>query len=129
MEDKIKKRLQELCPDVMRSNNCICGHWIGCHTKAHVISKTDLEREAVDYPCLHCICRFYHAGGSPITLAVVLQAIAKNTPKLTINLHNGRLFIPKKNIGSHLAWDLEHDNYDNQTKETQLFVGSLLGVV
>lgn len=27
-----------------------------------------------------------------------------------------------------VEWNLEHDNYDSQTRETQLFFGSLLGV-
>lgn len=67
--------------------------------------------------CLHCTYPVHRDFTQPITLAVVLRAIKK---------------IPDREwqIYSQIInkWNLAQDNYDNQTRETQLFIGSLLGV-
>lgn len=58
---------------------------------------------------------------SPITLAVVLRAIAK------ANAHVATEF---REVFTDVVgrWNLAKDNYDDQTKETQAFIGRLLGV-
>ena len=64
----------------------------------------------------------------PITLAVVLRAIGKIIPKFVIHVNKGSVFFPKQHIGSNLVWNLEHDNYDQQSQECKQFIGSLLGI-
>lgn len=56
--------------------------------------------------------------GSPITLAVVLRAIGKNMTDI--------YKAPDAKIDTMYKWNLEHDNYDDQSQETKDFIGSLL---
>ena len=61
-----------------------------------------------------------------ITLAVVLRAIGREKLFKPIQIHDSI-------VGSSLNWiiemyDLEHDNYDQQSHECKQFIGSLLGV-
>ena len=57
-----QKVLNHLAPQRdMTNTECICGHGIQCHIKAHAISRQDYEKGKVDRTCLHCMCRNYHA--------------------------------------------------------------------
>lgn len=100
MTDKTKEKIQYLCPDVMFAANP--AKWI-------------------------------------ITLAVVLRAIEKvMKPDWQINLgttvrdRNNKLVwtiqVTHDSGGRGAEWNLEHDNYDQQSEETRAFIGSLLGV-
>ncbi len=107
--DPVKKRIQELVPDI---KNAPCGHKImgdenGCPVAEHLY---------------------------PITLAVVLRAIEEatsHTEDLTFITSTG---IFGSLVGGEavwekvIEWNLEHDNYDQQSEETKKFIGNLLGV-
>jgi hypothetical protein len=64
----------------------------------------------------------YEILGSPITLAVLLRATVKKKGSLQSVIYDGDAEELLK------SWNLAKDNYDDQTKETQEFIGSLLGV-
>jgi hypothetical protein len=59
--------------------------------------------------------------GSPITLAVVLRTIK---PFVTNTQHDNHAL--EQLVDG--IWNLEHDNYDQQSEECKQFIGSLLGV-
>jgi hypothetical protein len=105
MTDPIKAKIQELCPDVIRPEIC-------------VIPDCNMH---------HCIKK--------ITLAVVLRAILKANPRSYMVDIVGNFWewtsmdtAPKELGGIGATWNLEHDNYDQQTEECKRFIGSLLGV-
>lgn len=71
-------------------------------------------------------------------LAVVLRAIGQMVQgkrHIVVNMIGGFAEYKSANgemglwmlAGGHM-WNLEHDNYDDQDRPTQLFIGSLLGV-
>lgn len=127
--DKTKQRIQELCPDVMELKfGCEVEYMPKQHKGVYLGLGADPIVVAFPWGVQTEELKFFKILGSPITLAVVLRAIGKSTPKLNIIMNKGRIFIPKKNIGAHLAWNLEHDNYDEQSEECKKFIGSLLGV-
>lgn len=91
--DPIKKRIQELCPDVMEYDS-IC-------------------------PNPDCGVGFENK----ITLAVVLRAIEKIYYELDIYTKDAHY----KTFGDLISlWNLEQDNYDQQSGECKQFIGSLL---
>lgn len=96
--DKTKAKIQELCPDVMNKK----------------------------YP---------HFQDKEFTLAVVLRAIEVIASRSIANIQDGdeaayeyyhnreRWFWSVVDM-----WNLEHDNYDQQSEECKQFIGKLLGV-
>lgn len=58
-----------------------------------------------------------------ITLSVVLRAIRKNDTEALAVRAAGDLVFESRN-----SWNLETDDWESQTRETQLFIGSLLQV-
>lgn len=74
-------------------------------------------------------------GDSVATLAVVLRAIEKGNPSALTNVHvelNGNICVRKSGQETfHIEayWNLEQDNYDQQSDETKQFIGQLLNVV
>lgn len=136
--DKVKAKIQSLCPDVMELK-------FGCAVEMFGIEYLIIQNEPAFlqlYPYkrdAHGLDGTHHLRknsddwkylgvlGSPITLAVVLRAIGKN------NLTWGwqmRLMGRYLNLDGKKGenWDLEHDNYDAQSQETKDFIGSLLQV-
>lgn len=112
MIDKVKAKIIELCPDVMETRDCEC--------PAHIVVKHPVH-------------------DSRIGIAVVLRAVEKVDRGQDFGEVEYSTFGDIFHIGkyekrgrngyySKAFWDLKFD-YDHQTKETQLFVGSLLGVV
>lgn len=95
--DKIKDKIQSLCPDVMANP----GRW------------TQFQK-------------------LPITVAVVLRAIHKAWPDAKYACTSQGRFGHLDDLGhnNHLTvtWNLEKDNWDSQSVETQAFVGGLLGL-
>lgn len=127
--DKVKAKIQELCPDVKSKAHESKGGNLRCHNCG----------ESDNYDNRNT-CK--NGKEFPITLEVVLRAIAKGSDKtvengvetITVDI-TGRFsrMIVFKNGGFDLKvlpcrWNLEHDNYDDQDRPTQLFIGSLLGV-
>lgn len=137
MKKTIKAKIQELCPDVMELK-------FGCKVTfsneehfgyAMIVSEEDgrlrvliagehnplIERSAVK-----------EILGSPITVAVVLRAIHKAWPDAKYACTSQGRFGHLDDLGhnNHLTvtWNLEKDNWDSQSVETQAFVGGLLGL-
>lgn len=114
MNDPIKAKIQELCPDVIEKyNRCMgCGYGFDFCLKGK-----------------NCPNNFREL---PITLAVVLRAIEKTVLNRCIFVSaSGRFYEERAGQNVQLMpgkWNLSQDSYDNQTRETQLFIGSLLGV-
>ncbi len=136
MNDPIKAKIQELCPDVMELKR---------GTQVYIKdTRTRFEGETVvvDYLPIEEVV-WYDAGrnlnsveksavkeilGSPITLAVVLRAIA-NYPKAPYAIKSNGSWLGKwGEYKNKYNWNLEHDNYDQQSEECKQFIGSLLGV-
>lgn len=88
--DKIKAKIQSLCPDVM--------------------AKSGTGRNLAQI--------------KPITLAVVLRAIKK----VSVIKQREWDTYQKAIVVIVERWNLEHDNFDDQDKPTQDFIGNLLGV-
>jgi hypothetical protein len=95
--ETIKKRIQELCPDVMP----MCER---CENAVPITS--DFCKDGLT----HLIQQ------RRITLAVVLRAI-------------GDKKLRKDDAWEIVClWNLEHDNFDQQSDECKQFIGSLLGI-
>lgn len=118
--------------DTMESENCICGHWIGCHTKAHVIDRINIERKNADYPCLHCVCKFFHAIlGREAQLADVLLAIEKRSD---INISQDKYpsgiieiqAMLNEDEDRHIDWNLAAGGVEHQEDSTIAFIAELL---
>lgn len=142
--DKIKQKIQELCPDVMELK-------MGCRYRA---KGSGLSYEAViigkDASQYHIEINenrqsvenydtfkrdFIEILGSPITLAVVLRAIDKGRVDSKEHgysiRHTGRFYRDNLNSVSDVYvanWNLSQDSYDLQSEETKQFIGTLLGV-
>jgi hypothetical protein len=76
-----------------------------------------------------------YIGMPTITLAVVLRAINKqgfnnreHHERILYALCNGMNAVNNTETKSNIGWNLEHDNYDQQSEECKQFIGSLLGV-
>lgn len=132
MIDPIKAKIQELCPDVMELKaGCVLGNEDGsivgvCVDDGHWTCTSDDYQSLDNFDGVEIL-------GSPITLAIVLRAIAKHPDNYCTINEVGELtgfFLNDDNEADEemVEWNLEHDNYDSQTRETQLFFGSLLGV-
>ena len=73
-----------------------------------------------------------------ITLAVVLRAINNGPLEKRVAIENDGSFVTygmeiiegKGTIVTEMGptWNLEHDNYDQQSEECKQFIGSILGV-
>jgi hypothetical protein len=134
MDDPIKAKIQELCPDVMEFSTPKF-KWKS-FLKKFPPAEFDYSEKHKDM--LEVITDIeWHAyqvgynlaikGKRPITLAVVLRAIASS--KKAINALGG--FMPedqkKMNITKIIAyWNLTKDNYDDQTEETKGLIGQLI---
>lgn len=100
MEDKVKAKIVELVPTI--------GHW----------ELKSGERLVVSDPT--------------ITLAVVLRAIGKSTKYTSYFVDSDgsfhEWFAPKGRLDLRTVaqWNLEHDNYDQQSEEFKRFLGTLL---
>lgn len=106
MKDKAKARIQELCPNIVYKDAHAGG--IGVEVR-YTVQKT-------------------------ITLAVVLRAIKKSGVYYAVDENGLFASAPrddnKKNtyliVIPGIQWNLEHDNYDDQTQETKDFLANLL---
>jgi hypothetical protein len=141
--DPIKAKIQELCPDVME---------LRLGTELELVSVTKLHAQLrkkfgtskyiydgqskllcehgwLDFSDMYLFHRSeWQINGSPITLAVVLRAIKKTGKVGRIDTNNFYSDDAEWVMKLVIYWNLEKDSWDSQTKETQLFVGSLLGV-
>lgn len=108
--DNIKAKIIELCPDVLEEHSVAC----------------DMDTSH-GYAVAHANCT-----SRDLTLAVVLRAIEKTVLNRCIFVSaSGRFYEERAGQNVQLMpgkWNLAQDNYDNQPRETQLFIGSLLGV-
>jgi hypothetical protein len=133
MTDPIKAKIQELCPDVMELK-------FGCQ----LLGEDGTTLDFVPYLMTWSLERLPHILassenefinfqtkeilGSPITLAVVLRAIQKERgikQHDTVNFYSTDADWVLKVI---MYWNLEHDDYDQQSDECKQFIGSLLGL-
>lgn len=106
MEDKTKAKIQELCPDVMPT----CER---CENAVPITS--DFCKDGL----AHLIQQ------RRITLAVVLRAMSK----VGVMTRGANALINIIDVNApDIRWNLEHDNYDQQSEETKRFIGELLGV-
>lgn len=99
MEDKVKTRIKELCPDVMFSGNPV--KWtITLAVVLRAIRATDKEIE---------------------------RKLAEDNghPNAESQRYSHFVEVLKRNDA---FWNLEQDNYDRQSEECKQFIGSLLGV-
>lgn len=107
MQDKIKKRIQELVPSVMpRCERCEMVVPIGSDFCKDGLAHLVQQRK--------------------ITLAVVLMAIQKLFREGTLQGGYNNTIIAFGDTA--WRWNLEKDNYDDQTQETRDFIGVILGL-
>jgi hypothetical protein len=140
MTDPIKAKIQELCPDVLELKfGCVLENakgetlqlvpWLMTYSVdplPHVLASS--ENEFINFQTTKIL-------GSPITLAVVLRAIANEPADFRMWVDATTFEIPHflmtkrewKEDEPILAWDLTKD-YDQQSEECKQFIGSLLGV-
>lgn len=142
--DKVKAKIVELCPDVMELKSGCEIEYDGetayltgeTYTMGDAFGSVPARKFWVTNKGIKGIDSFHENGkewkilGSPITLAVVLRAIRNAGHGIYGKGSSGGddkgnwFFI---NDSKH-AWNLEHDNYDQQSEECKQFIGSLLGV-
>jgi hypothetical protein len=156
MNDPIKTKIQELCPDVMelkfgcdvvvkgiREDNPGCEYDV-------VVDDRKLDDGRIELGYFGRVPRkdIQQVLGSPITLAVVLRAISKRKRQKPqfgesemYSITENGLFFHLRHIDTkgertewpyigklRAEWNLTKDNYDDQTEETKKFIGNLLGV-
>src|SRR5882724_10985711 len=107
MNDKVKEKIAELVPDVIDNAHA---QLIGWDNKVT-----------------------YFTSYKPFTLAVVLRAIKAEKPySYFIDIEGSfwkwdKLYKTPEQVEGAVKWNLEHDNYDQQSEETRAFIGLLLG--
>lgn len=112
MTDKVKAKIIELVLDVTA----------GCYVHHAVLMTQGITATQKMPPNVECDC--------DIGIAVVLRAIRNAGHGIYGKGSSGGddkgnwFFI---NDSKH-AWNLEHDNYDQQSEECKQFIGSFLGV-
>lgn len=126
MTDPIKKKIQELCPDVMELKmGCeVVGPWGNAIVLAKAREFLKEEKKYIGQR-YHVLKGRTHSTlnriaikeilGSPITLATVLRSLA-----------HMRADFAKSSSDLLRNWDLKNDNYDAQSEETKKFIGELL---
>lgn len=135
MNDPIKAKIVELCPDIMELK-------FGCEVKEHASTGDEqiyriLQKHGNFYQTQakfreDCgVATFgenagFRVLGSSITLSVVLRAIGIDD-KTTGTMDKWRESAAMA-LDILARWNLTKDNYDDQTEETKKFIGSLLGV-
>lgn len=141
MTDPIKARIQSLCPDIMELKfGCIVKHAnrFGIIVAINKYERDDetFTRQIVKWEGevfvdqVQIIGARWEILGSPITLAVVLRAMEKCGATVSVDTFGDFYGLEDLDNNNSLAhWNLAKDNYDDQTKETQKFIGTLLGVV
>jgi hypothetical protein len=119
MTDKIKKRIQELVPQTQTNELNKYVLWADGEKNEWTMSGD-----------------FWEAV-SPITLAVVLRAIAEcqaeNGEPIVVDAGGCFYDLRKQEDIGYLKkplaqWNLAKDNYDDQTQATKEFIGKIIGV-
>lgn len=131
MKDTTKQRIQELVPSVMEIKFGCEYSFIDRRYPGRAISWLNWNESEIPGR-EHKI--EVEILGSPITLAVVLQAIEKKKSGISIDssgrfqiLHDSGLLWAKESNGVlAITWDLTHDSYDEQSDYTKRFIGDLL---
>ena len=87
---------------------------------------------SMEYREIVCNNREYQILGKPITLAVVLLAISKNRKQgnnkhVVIVADNGFMENTDLKNYNRVQWNLSKDNFNDQSEETKMFIGGLLG--
>ena len=138
MTDPIKAKIQELCLDVTELKfGCKVAYegYVGVPHIWH--AATVLQTMASGKIAIYSTHAQYfdkehlRIDGSPITLAVVLRAIKnlKLDYAVMVDQEGGfvtALAAAATSISVLKGWNLEHDNYDQQSEECKQFIGSLL---
>lgn len=146
MTDPIKAKIHALCPDVLelkfgcevrRFQNTAPEVFVMFDTASATGKRVLIWRDA-EHASFWDEADNLTVLGSPITLAVVLRAIAAEPSKYTCwidaECFDTPHFLLQKKRARYkdeqpiLVWNLEQDNYDAQSQETKDFIGSLLGV-
>lgn len=95
---------------------------------------TDPIKAKIQELCPEVMEKRYCVCNQTITLAVVLRAISlslirkmpKENKEIVVTSVGEFLWYNTDNVLAE--WNLEHDNYDQQSEECKLFIGNLLGV-
>lgn len=139
MTDPIKAKIQELCPDVTELKfGCKVAYegYVGMPRIWH--AATVLQTMASGKLAIYSTHAQYfdkehlRIDGSPITLAVVLRAIKNVKLDYAVMVDQEGGFVtalpgqPPRLFSVLKGWNLEHDNYDQQSEECKRFIGSLL---
>lgn len=147
MIDPVKAKIQELVPEIMELKEG-CQVMVGVNKPLlHTIYGYDdgMWMAFLNQPFPKSLeannfydCKFVEGAegieilGSPITLAVLLRAILKEKPYSYFVDIRGNFWkwvnVNEAPIETGAIWNLEHDNYDQQSDECKQFIGSLLGV-
>lgn len=152
MTDPIKSKIQELVPEVMKlkfgcevrllKDKSNFAHEMWKRFSANIWQYDDGKFRLVcgnGWADINLFQEFrdsWEILGSPITLAVVLLAIDKKRGGWSIGTdgrfititEDGWAWAKESNSVLAVTWNLEHDNFDDQTPECQAFIGDLLGV-
>lgn len=143
--DKIKEKIQSLCPDVMELKfGCEVSFFYQTNWRNHELT-ADYEIEVVTfvgrnhegknlyttsdgeaYAFNEANMKGYKILGSPITLAVTLRALAKVG---TVTKGANALINIIDVNAPDIRWKLDRDNWDEQSVETKEYIGTLLGIV
>lgn len=104
LRDQIREIAVKANPDILSDKyTCICGHGVVCHSQTHVLNENEYIAANTQKPCLHCLCKFYHARpGRPVRLADMLIAIE-------VSAH---AFKDEAKQSVTAAWDLRKDDLD-----------------
>lgn len=140
--DLIKKRIQELCPDVMELKFGCEFRFKNSNTPCVVLNSPAWKSFKFLYappllqPSFASLPRKnieddIEILGSPLTLAVVLRAIMRVKMSYNANFKPvpGGVTVPfldAENLAYY--WDLLHDSYDQQSEECKQLIGTLLGI-
>lgn len=114
MTDPIKAKIIEQCPDVISEHSVQCDMDT---SRGYITPHEELGCEVRD-----------------ITLAVILRAInlGDHDSLVAVGEYGSFYIDDLQGDGYGIcdeSWNLEKDRWEDQTKETQLLIGSLLGVV
>ncbi len=131
--DKIKQKIQELCPDICERKFYIeafrnpedAEKWINNFQNLGSVEIIPVK-EIEEYGHTSTWCKV-EILGSPITLAVVLRAIGMRT-QFIAEPYALKYLILRDSNRNEAKWNLENDNYDLQSEETKKFIGEILNV-
>lgn len=136
--EELKRVIQEAVPEIMElkfgceikrffntcSTRCKCNFEVG-------VCVDDSEKDAVHYykypePPTYINEREYENLGRPIRLADILLALQRKGKPCLVDAVGIFYDLKTKPLNIGKAYDLDHDNLDNQSNETKEFLYNLL---